>query len=96
MQREPSSPFLGRAGVVQNHVQFAIWWSVRHDLIHELQEVFSALERGLAGLDFTGGHLQGGEHIQGTMTFVGALETPHDLAVGGFNIAGGSRQCLNV
>ena len=86
MLGEPGVAFFVRAVVVQNDVQITIRWSVGYDLIHKLEELFSSLQRGLAGLDLACGHLQGGEQVQRAVTFVGALEAAHDLAVVGFHI----------
>lgn len=88
MRGQPSVAFFVRAVVVQDHVQFLLGSGLRRHLIHELQKLLPPFELCEGRFNLSGRDLQSGKEVELAVTLVGALVSPHDLAVVGLHVAG--------
>ena len=57
MSQQPCVAFFVRAVVIQNHVQLLVGGTLRHHLIHELQELLAPLTFGNSRMNPSCAHL---------------------------------------
>ncbi len=69
---------------------------LRHQMIHEVQKLQSALLPGDLRVDRSGSDFQGGKQIQRPMALVGALEPADDCAIVGLHVPSRPLQRLDA